>query len=146
VATFTSVPSTNTSQPALVSSAIPFAAACKAGAGFPPPPVEQTDKVCRAKIPYTTVKIPEGATFTPIDPALKCNKEATRDGYTLISCTGKQLFSYDLKVCKPPPLSDADLAQCPADATFDPLNACCAAVPPQDAGCTIFKVDIRACQ
>lgn len=146
VVTFTSVPATNTSEPTLVvASEVPFAPACK-NVGFPPPPVEQTDKVCKTKIPYTTVKIPEGATFTPMDPALKCNKEATRDGYTLISCTGKQLFSYDLKVCKPPPLNDADLAKCPADATFDPVQACCAAVPPQEAGCTIIKVDIRACQ
>ncbi len=147
VATFTSVPVTHTSVPTLeVASVIPFAPACKAGAGFPPPPVEATDKVCITKIPYTTVKIPEGATFIPADPALKCRPEVTRDGYTLISCTGQQLFSYDLKVCKPPPLSQTDLAQCPANATFDPRNACCAAVPPEDAGCTIFKVDIRACQ
>jgi tRNA A-37 threonylcarbamoyl transferase component Bud32 len=141
MATDTSVPPTE-----VVASVIPFAPACTAGQGYPLPPVRETDKVCITKIPYTALRIPEGATFTPLNPALKCNKEATRDGYTVISCTGKQLFSYDLKVCKRPPLPEADLAKCSVGSTFDPANGCCAAVPPEDAGCTIFKVDIRACQ
>jgi tRNA A-37 threonylcarbamoyl transferase component Bud32 len=141
VATFTVAPPTE-----VVASVIPFAPACTAGQGYPLPPVRETDKACITKIPYTALRIPEGATFTPLNPALKCNEEATRDGYTIISCTGKQLFSYDLKVCKRPPLPEADLAKCSVDSTFDPANGCCAAVPPEDAGCTIFKVDIRACQ
>lgn len=141
VATITSQPATE-----VALSVIPFAPACTAGQGYPLPPVRETDKVCITKIPYTALRIPEGATFTPLNPALKCTEEATRDGYTVISCTGKQLFSYDLKVCKRPPLPEADLAKCSVDSTFDPANGCCAAAPPEDAGCTIFKVDIRACQ
>jgi tRNA A-37 threonylcarbamoyl transferase component Bud32 len=145
--TFTSVPTDTAVPPTeVLASVIPFAPACAAGQGYPLPPVRETDKTCVTKIPYTILRIPEGATFTPLDPALKCNVEATRDGATIISCNGKQLFSYDLKVCKRPPLPEADLAKCSVDSTFDPANGCCAAVLPEDAGCTIFKVDIRACQ
>jgi hypothetical protein len=141
IATFTSVPATEA-----VASVIPFALACTADQVIPAATVEETNKVCVTKIPYTALRIPEGSTYTPLNPDLKCIEEATRDGYTLISCTGKQLFSYDLKVCNPPELSAADLAQCSADATFNAADQCCAAVPAEEAGCTTFKVDIRACQ
>lgn len=148
VATLTSVPPTDTLQPptAEIASAIPFAPACSASARIPAPQVLETDKVCVTKVPYTYLRIPEGSTYTPLDPKLKCITEATKDGYTVISCSAKQLFSYDLKVCKPPELSNADLAQCSADTTFNAANQCCAAVVPEEAGCTIFKVNIRSCQ
>jgi hypothetical protein len=67
----------------------------------------------------------------------------------LISCTGQQLFSFDLKVCNPQtvptPVSQTDSGRCAQGTSFDSANQCC--VPPlaEDASCTIFQVDLRAC-
>jgi serine/threonine protein kinase len=124
---------------------IPFAPACAAGIKFPIPQVTETNKVCITKIPYTALQIPEGAVYNPLDPEFSCKEEATRDGKTIISCTGKPLFSFDLKVCQPPPPPAPGLNQCAPNSTFDPVNQCCAAVPPREAGCTIVKIDIRGC-
>jgi tRNA A-37 threonylcarbamoyl transferase component Bud32 len=147
VPTLTSVAATQIVEPATaeIASVVPFAPACDAGMIIPAPKVEETNKVCVTKIPYTALRIPEGSIFTPLDPALKCIEETTKDGFTVISCTGKPLFSFDLKVCKPPKLSQDELLQCPQNATFNSADQCCAAVPPKEAGCTIFKVDIRGC-
>jgi len=129
-----------------VASALPFAPACAAGIVIPTPDVRETNKVCVTKIPYTAISIPEGATFESLNPKLTCAKETTSNGKTIISCTGQQLFSYNLKVCVPPVVSSADIGKCTQDSVFDSANQCCVAAPPDGAGCTIFKVDLRSCQ
>ncbi|MCC7117915.1 MAG: protein kinase [Anaerolineales bacterium] len=134
-------PVTPTLEPA---SPIPFAAACSAN-NLPVPEVKETNRACITKIPYTTVRFTAGSTYQMPDPALKCEEEVTQDGFTIITCTGKQLTSYDLKVCSPPKLTNADLAKCSADATFDSANQCCAAVAPAEAGCVTFAVGIGGC-
>jgi hypothetical protein len=112
---------------------------------IPVPLVKETNKVCTEKKPYTVVSIPEGATIEPLNPKLICTKESSSNGRTLISCTGPELFSYDLKVCVPPVVSDADLNKCAQDSIYDTANQCCVAVPPTGAGCTTFKVDLKGC-
>ena len=129
-----------------VASPLPFAPACAAGMTIPTPIVKETNKVCVEKKPYTAISISEGATFEPLNPKLVCAKETTSNGKTIISCGGQQLYSYNLKVCVPPVLSNADSGKCAQDATFNSANQCCLATPPNGAGCTIFKVDLRACQ
>ena len=129
----------------VIASAIPFAPACNAGVTIPVPVVTETNKVCTKKIPYTFISIPEGAIFEPLDPNLRCTTESVNNGTTLISCTGQQVFSYQLKVCEPPVVSSADPGKCSTDSIFDAANQCCVTVPPEGAGCTVFKVDIRSC-
>jgi hypothetical protein len=129
-----------------VVSVVPFAPACAAGVAIPTPVVKETNKVCVEKKPYTAMSIPEGATFEPLNSKLSCVKETTSNGRTIISCGGPQLFSYNLKVCIPPVVSSADLGKCSQDTVFDSANQCCLTPPPDGAGCTIFKVDLRACQ
>ena len=148
-ATSTEIP-TATAIPTLAAtslpSALPFAPACAAGIAIPTPAVKATDKLCVAKIPYTAVTIPDGATFASLNPKLTCTKESTKNGKTVISCTGQQLFSYNLKVCVPPVVSNADSGKCTQSNTFNAANQCCLPTPPDGAGCTVFKVDLRACQ
>jgi serine/threonine protein kinase len=139
VPTPTLVPATETASP------IPFAPACSAGVTIPTPAVKEIDKLCVSKIPYTSITIPEGATFESLDPKMSCNKERTSNGTTTISCTGQQLFSYNLKVCVPPVVSSEDLGKCDQNGIYDSTNQCCLAIPADGAGCKIFKVDIRAC-
>ena len=137
----TSIPVTETA------SAVPFAPACAVGIAIPVPLVKETNKICIEKKPYTAISIPEGASFDPLDPSqLTCVKERSSDGKTLISCTGQELFSYDLKVCVPPVVSSADAGKCAEGELFESANQCCLAPPAEGAGCTIFKVDLRACE
>ena len=135
----TLVPVTNTISP------LPFAPACSAGVTIPAPLVKETNKVCTEKKPYTVVSIPEGATFEPLNPKLICTKESSSNGRTLISCGGPQLFSYNLKVCVPPVVANIDLNKCAQDSIFNATNQCCVGAPPDGAGCTIFKVDLKGC-
>jgi serine/threonine protein kinase len=143
--TFTSVP---TSKPtlAVTETVIPFAPTCAEGIVIPTPSVKETNKVCVEKKPYTAISIPEGATFTPLNEALSCVEERTSDGKTIISCTGQMLYSYDLKVCVPPVIDSADAGKCDQGSTFDSANQCCIPTPSDGAGCTVFKVNIGACQ
>ncbi len=129
-----------------VASPLPFAPSCAAGVLLPLPDIKESNKTCVKKIPYTSLSIPEGATFESLDSDMTCIFETTVNGRTLISCTGPQLFSYDLKVCKPPVLSDSDLASCASDSTFNSEDQCCVAAPPDEAACVTYAVDIRACQ
>jgi len=154
-ATQTEVPTrtptpTQTSEPTAVAvteavSAIPFAPACAAGVKIPSPIVKETNKLCAEKKPYTVITIPEGATFESLSSDMKCTKERSSNGITTISCGGPQLFSYELKVCEPPVVSSVDSGKCDQNSTFNSANQCCITTPPEGAGCTLFKVDLRAC-
>jgi len=128
--------------------AIPFAAFCQPDTlQVPTPGVKQTNIDCVQKIPYTTVSIPLDATFESLSPEMTCQVVSTESDKVLVSCTGKQLFSYDLKVCSPPPtLAASQAGQCPAGASFDEANACCVKPPAQDAGCTVFQIDLKSCK
>ena len=142
--TLTTVPPTET----LVASPLPFAPACAADVTIPVPTVRETNKACVTKIPYTSIAIPEGAKFESLNSEMICEVaiEASSDGNTIVACTGRQLYSYQLKVCMPPKVSNDDLNKCASGSIFDSTNQCCAPVPADGAGCTLFKVDLRSCQ
>jgi hypothetical protein len=127
-------------------SAVPFAPACAAGIAVPTPVVKETNKACVKKIPYTALSIPEGAKYESLNPEFTCAIETTNNGKSIISCTGRQSFSFKLKVCVPPVVSSADSGKCAQGSTFDSSNQCCLVTPPEEAGCSIVKVDLRACQ
>ncbi len=141
VPTLTTAPTLEALEP----SPLPFAPACAANVSFPLPEVKQTNSTCARKAPYSYVTIPEGATFESLNAEGSCVSEAVSSGKDVLSCTGSSFLVFDLKVCNPPIISNADLGKCSQDATFDTANQCCVAVPPQDAGCTIFKVTLKGC-
>jgi len=124
---------------------------CSAGAipVTPKPVVRETNKDCIKKVPYTTISIPRDATFESLRDGFSCIKESETENKVLISCTGQQLFSFDLKVCNPQtvptPVSQADAGRCAQGTNFDAANQCCVAPPAEDASCTICQVDLRAC-
>lgn len=126
---------------------IPFAAFCEPDTlQVPAPAVRQTNIDCQQKIPYTTVSIPLGATFESLSPEMTCAVVNTRADAVLVSCTGQQLFSYELKVCAPQPaVPPSEVGQCPRGAGFDQVNACCVKPAAEDAGCTVFKIDLKSC-
>jgi serine/threonine-protein kinase len=113
------------------------------------PTVRETNKSCIEKKPYTTLSLPEDAIFESLREGFTCIREAVTEGKLLISCTGLELYSFDLKVCNPQPVSTpvspADAGRCAEGTNFNAANQCCAAPPPEDASCTIFQVDLRDC-
>ena len=95
-----------------------FASAC-GGAGTPPPSEEQGeeqapaavapvvpdtnpgDTYCVDKIPYQNISVDPGTTFETLDPKgeLKCQDSGTVvKGMNVLTCTGQQLWTYDLKL------------------------------------------------
>jgi hypothetical protein len=122
----------------------PLALACT------PPLVEERDKFCVKKIPYALMALPVGTNFQPADSGLTCTDEGVRDGMQMVSCTGKRLVSYDLKVCNSTCSAAAPLttgtAQCPQGYGYNAAAGCCWPMPAPDAGCKLFKVDIGTCE
>ncbi len=113
------------------------------------PTVRETNKDCIVKLPFTTLSIPKDATYESQRDGFTCSKTGTNGNRVLIACTGKELFSFDVKVCNPQtvptPVSEADAARCEQDSNYDSANQCCMPVPEPDAACTIFQVDLRGC-
>jgi hypothetical protein len=139
--TLTVVPITETSAPA-------FAPACSADVVVPVPEVRLTDNRCLGKNPYAVFAIPAGATFESLTANGKCQLETNNNqGRQVISCTGPDFLTIDLKVCLPPPPPPANaLNQCSPDTSFNPENQCCMAVPPQDVGCVVQQVALKGCE
>ena len=139
------VPPTLTTTATLEVATQSFAPSCSENLIVPTPFVKETNYVCLKRRPYTTITIPEGATFEVTDPQASCISEATSRGRTVLSCSGPSFLEYDLKVCVPPVIENSDLNKCSQGDTFDSTNQCCIAVPPEGAGCTIFVVKLKGC-
>jgi len=122
-----------------------FAPFCAEEITIAEPFVRVTNFACIKKRPYTTVTIPDDATFEVTDPQASCISEAVSNGRRVLSCSGPSFLVYDLKVCVPPVIPESDLNKCSTGDTFDSTNQCCIAAPPQGAGCTIFVVKLKGC-
>ena len=93
-----------------------------------------------------TISIPLNATFESLSPDMTCEVTVTQTTDVLITCTSKQSFSYELKVCNPPPAFPTTVSgSCAEGLTYDEANACCLKPALPDAGCTIFPVAMKTC-
>jgi len=69
-----------------------------------PPAVKDTETgntYCAEKIPYQNISVDPGTTFEALDPKgeLKCQDSGTVvNGKTVLTCSGKQLWTYNLKL------------------------------------------------
>ncbi|NWF64296.1 MAG: serine/threonine protein kinase [Chloroflexi bacterium] len=122
-----------------------FAPACSAGVAFPLPEAKETNAQCRQKIPYTSAAISPNAEFKVLSAEGKCILAGKDNEKQVLSCTGPDFLEMQIQVCAPPPLTDADLAKCPADSTFNAENSCCVAVPPAEAGCVMLEIKLKGC-
>jgi serine/threonine-protein kinase len=149
-ATKTRVPSTATTQPTdtpePTATVITFAPFCQPDTQqIEVATVRQTNIDCVQKIPFTTISIPLGATFEIVDEGMTCEVVTIREDDQLVSCTGQQVYSYDLKVCSHRPDFPEAGGQCAEGDGFDAANSCCMKPPAEDAGCTIYQVDMKSC-
>jgi hypothetical protein len=151
-ATSTLLPATSTTAPTLAPSSTTvalLAPVCRLDvlSQFPTPVIALFNKGCTKKLPYTIITIPQGATFESQSPDMVCTDSGVSGGKRQLSCTGKENFSYDLRVCNPVPTpisSGSAGGSCLPGTSYDSANKCCAS-PEQESGCTIFKVDLRTC-
>jgi hypothetical protein len=109
-----------------------------------------TNTYCVEKHPYQNISLPPGTTYEVLDTSgeFKCADSGTVvDGKTVISCTGKQLWTYELKLtntsCGATNLATGT-GQCQDGYGFDSAQNCCAPVNSSPASTTI-KVNIGAC-
>jgi serine/threonine protein kinase len=112
------------------------------------PNADVLDKFCTNKVPYTLLAFPEGTTFEVVTSGFTCTDEGVRDGNQVISCTGQELVSFDLKVCNSACNTTETVStggQCPDGYGYDSGGQCCTAIPAPDSGCTVIKVDLRGC-
>lgn len=149
-ATSTLLPATATSVPAqtLASTEAAFAQVCQPGlvSVIPTPAVREYRNGCSLKVPYSVITIPQGSTFTSLSPDLTCVSSGPLGDKMQIICQAKNPYSYNLKVCSPPPttIASANTGQCQQGTNFDSANKCCAA-PQPDAGCVTYQVALKTC-
>ena len=138
----TALPGATQAQSAPMCAVDPLVTSCAA------PNVEQRDKFCVKKYPYVLIAAPPGVTFEPASVGLKCTDEGIRGGDQIISCTGPELLSYNLKICNAAcnaSLLDTASGKCPTGYGYALEGGCCWPVPAEDAGCILFKVDVGTC-
>lgn len=113
--------------------------------------VDALDTYCVKKIPYINILVDPGTTFEVLDRSgnYACADSGQKvDGKTVLTCTGKELFSFNLKLTNPK-CSDGDLVtgtgQCQDGFGFDATRACCAAIAGSGAGSVTIEVNMGAC-
>jgi hypothetical protein len=131
-----------------------FAPACQAATSCAAPDVkntEATDTFCVKKIPYQNINVQPGTTFESLDPKgeLKCQDSGTVvDGKNVITCTGKELWTYDLKftnsACSAGALTTGT-GQCQDGMGYDAAQNCCAPLGTDSSGSVTIKVNMGAC-
>jgi hypothetical protein len=132
-----------------------FAPACQAAISCAAPDVKDTqaaDTYCVEKIPYQNILVMPGTTFEELDPKgeLKCQDSGTVvDGKNVITCTSKELWTYELKftnsACAASALATGT-GQCQEGLGYDAANNCCAPLGAGDAaGSVVIKVNMGAC-
>jgi len=145
-----------TTQPPSVDVGQPVAAAelapvCQSGTSCQVPTAEQNQIECVNKIPYTNVLVEEGTTFEVLDTSgeFTCNDSGTVvDGKSVITCYGKELYKFDLKLTNPS-CGGANLqtgtGQCQDGYGFDGAQQCCAPVGGDSPGSVVVSVELGAC-
>jgi hypothetical protein len=131
-----------------------FASACQAAASCVAPAITDTvasETYCVDKVPYQNIKVPAGTSFESLDPngELKCQDSGTVvDGKNVVTCTGKQLWAYELKftnsACSANALTTGS-GQCQDGLGYDAAQNCCAPLTTGDAGSVTIKVNMGAC-
>ena len=136
-----------------------FAPACQttsAGSCAAPDVAEKDTEVkktyCVAKLPFQNIFVAPGTLFEVMDKSgdFKCSDSGTVvNGKMVIACTGKQLYSFNLKLTNPACGGASALtpgaSQCQTGLGYDAGQNCCAPLNGSDSGSVIIKVNLGAC-
>lgn len=144
----TQAPSANVGQPI---AAVESAPICQAGSACQVPSAEQNQIDCVNKMPYTNILVEPGTSFEVLDKSgdFTCNDSGlVVDGKSVISCFGKELYRFDLKLTNSA-CGGANLqtgtGQCQDGYGFDASQQCCAPVGGDSAGSVVVSVEMGAC-
>jgi len=123
---------------------------CQTASACPALSPEQHEIGCVEKIPYTNILVPPNTQFEVMDKSgnFECSDSGTTvDGKTVLTCHGKQLYSFDLKLTGAACSGsvDANSDQCQAGYGYDSAQQCCAPLQAEAAGSTTVHVDLGAC-
>jgi hypothetical protein len=131
-----------------------FAPACQNATACAAPAVADTEGVntfCVKKVPYQNILLEPGTIFESLDTSGELNCQDSRTvvgGKNVITCTGKELWTYQLKLTNTA-CGGAALAtgtgQCADGQGYDAANNCCAPISVDGGGSTIINVNIGAC-
>jgi hypothetical protein len=134
-----------------------FAPVCQStAASCAAPDVRDTvasETYCVKKIPYTNVVVDAGTTFEVLDKSgdFSCadSGQKTSEGKMILTCTGKELFAFDLKLANPACSASTlvtGTGQCQDGFGFDAAQGCCAPVTSDtDAGSVTIRVNLGGC-
>jgi len=131
-----------------------FAPACQAAASCAAPDVKDTattDTFCVKKVPYQNISVMPGTTFESLDPKgeLKCQDSGTVvDGKNVITCTSKELWTYELKFTNSACAANAlttGTGQCQDGLGYDAAQNCCAPLTAADTGSVTIKINMGGC-
>jgi len=120
------------------------------------PDVQDTiasETYCVKKIPYTNISVEPGTTFEVLDTSgdFSCadSGQKSADGKTILTCTGKELYAFDLKLTNPACTGSTlttGTGQCQEGFGFDAAQGCCAPVASNaNAGSVTIKVNLGGC-
>jgi hypothetical protein len=138
----------------VVATAQTFAPACPSAASCAAPGVKDTspnETYCVQKAPYQNISVMPGTTFESLDPTgdLRCQDSGTVvDGKNVITCTSKQLWTYELKFTNSACATNAlatGTGQCQDGLGYDAAQNCCAPLAAADAGSVTIKINMGAC-
>ena len=131
-------------------SAAQLAPICQTASACPALSAEQHEIGCVEKIPYTNILVPPNTQFEVLDKSgtFKCSDSGTTvDGKTVLTCYGKQLYSFDLKLsggtCGESLSANSD--QCQEGYGYDSAQECCAPLQAEGSGSTTVQVNLGAC-
>jgi len=131
-----------------------FAPACQAITSCAAPDVKEIagdQNYCVEKIPYQNISVAPGTTFESLDSKgeFKCQDSGTVvDGKNILTCTGKELTAYDLKLTNSACAANAlatGTSQCQEGQGYDAAQNCCAPLTDTSAGSVTIKVNMGAC-
>jgi hypothetical protein len=124
---------------------------CQNAATCQAPQAEFHEIDCVNKMPYTNVMVPVGTKFEMIDKSgdFKCSETGyVVDGKSVISCFGKELYTFDLKLTNST-CSGSNLVtgtgQCQQGYGYDAAQQCCAPVTNNESASTTVAVDLGPC-
>lgn len=144
----TQPPSADVGQPVAVVQTAPI---CQTANACQATTAEQHQIDCVNKIPYTNVLVQPGTAFEVLDKTgdFTCNDSGrVVDGKQVISCFGKELYRFDLKLTNTA-CSAANLqtgtGQCQDGYGFDSTQQCCAPVSADSGGSVVVSVELGAC-
>ena len=141
-------PSSAAGQPV---AAVELAPICQGGGACQVPTAAQYEIDCVKKVPYTNVLVDQGTAFEVLDKSgdFTCNDSgAVVDGKTVLTCFGKELYDFDLKLtntaCGGSALQTGT-GQCQDGFGYDAAQQCCAPVGGDAPGSVVVRVELGAC-